>query len=150
MLSKLNVTEIKNYLLSLKKGNTIYKLLTKYFTIDEYKDFTYNTRNNTKVGDFVESLTKELFIKDGFTIIFEGQNGNFIDMMYGIDFIVEKEGEISYSDYESWADHLSLRQVLQEREKAIYVDWTFLAIHDRLANLRFWSLFLLFMDADPA
>jgi hypothetical protein len=94
MLSKLNVTEIKNYLLSLKKGNTIYKLLTKYFTIDEYKDFTYNTRNNTKVGDFVESLTKDLFIKDGFTIIFEGQNGNFIDMMYGIDFIVEKEGEI--------------------------------------------------------
>ena len=30
------------------------------------KTFTYNTRNNTKVGDFVESLTKDLFLKDGF------------------------------------------------------------------------------------
>jgi len=94
-LSKMNVTEIKNYLLSLKKGDTIYKLLKKYFDISEYKDFTYNTRNNTKVGDYVENLTKEIFQKEGYTIIFEGQNGNFIDMMYGIDFIVEKGGEIS-------------------------------------------------------
>ena len=35
-------------------------LLNKYFTIDEYKDFTYNTKYNTKAGDYVETLTQSI------------------------------------------------------------------------------------------
>lgn len=92
-LSKMNVSEIKKFLLTLK-GNTLTKLLQKYFTLDEYEDYTYNTRNNTKVGDYVENLTKELLLEDGFTLIYEGCNGNFIDMRYGVDFIMEKDGKI--------------------------------------------------------
>jgi hypothetical protein len=38
-LSKMNTTEIKNFLLTLK-GKTMKALLNKYFTIDEYRDFT--------------------------------------------------------------------------------------------------------------
>jgi len=92
-LSKMNTSEIKKFLLTIK-GDTLTKLLQKYFTIDEYEDYTYNTKNNTKVGDYVENLTKELLEEDGFTPLYEGCNGNFIDMIYGVDLIMEKEGEI--------------------------------------------------------
>jgi hypothetical protein len=69
-------------------------LLTKYFTIDEYKDFTYNTKYNTKAGDYVETLTKILLEDDGYTTLYEGGNGDFIDMKYGVDLITEKDGNI--------------------------------------------------------
>jgi hypothetical protein len=89
----MNTTEIKNFLLLLK-GKTMKALLNKYFTIDEYRDFTYNTRYNTKAGDYVETLTKVLLEKEGYTTLYEGGNGDFIDMKYGVDLIMEKEGEI--------------------------------------------------------
>lgn len=92
-LSKMNILEIKNFLLPLK-GKTMLKLLTKYFTLEEYEDFIYNTLNNTKVGDYVEDLTKNILQKDGYVLLYEGSNGNFIDMIYGIDLIMEKNGEI--------------------------------------------------------
>lgn len=92
-LSKMNSSEIKKFLLTIK-GGTLTKLLQKYFTLDDYEDYTYNTKNNTKVGDYVENLTKELLQEDGFTLLYEGCNGNFIDMIYGVDLIMEKEGEI--------------------------------------------------------
>jgi len=92
-LSKMNTTEIKNFLSTLK-GKTMKSLLNKYFTIDEYKDFTYNTKYNTKAGDYVETLTKVLLEKEGYTTLYEGGNGDFIDMKYGVDLIMEKEGEI--------------------------------------------------------
>ena len=40
-LTKMNTAEIKTYLLNLRKNNVLLKLFMKYFTIDEYKDFTY-------------------------------------------------------------------------------------------------------------
>ncbi len=92
-LSLLNRTEIKNFLSDLGT-KTIEKLLRKYFTIDEYSDFTYNTKNNTKLGDYVETLTKTLLENEGYTTLYEGGNGDFIDMIYGIDLIMEKDGDI--------------------------------------------------------
>ena len=92
-LSKMNGVEMKKFLLSLK-GKTMLGLLTKYFTIDEYRDFTYNTKFNTKLGDYVETLTKVLLEKEGYTTLYEGGNGDFIDMKYGVDLIMEKEGDV--------------------------------------------------------
>ena len=63
-LTKLNVAEIKSYLLNLRKNNVLLKLFMKYFTIDEYRDFTYNTKGNTVRGDYVEDLTKQMLEKE--------------------------------------------------------------------------------------
>jgi len=92
-LSKMNTTEIRNYLLTLK-GNTILKLLKKYFTYEDYEDYTYNTRVNTMIGDGIEDLTLRLLNREGYTLLYRGSNGDFIDMMYGVDFIMEKDGNI--------------------------------------------------------
>lgn len=93
-LTTLNVTETKKYLLDLKSGDILLKLFKKYFTIDEYYLFTHNTKSNTILGDYVEELTKELLEKEGYTTLYVGGNGDLIDMCYGIDIIMEKEGKI--------------------------------------------------------
>jgi hypothetical protein len=102
-LTKLNVAEIKSYLLNLRKNNVLLKLFMKYFTIDEYRDFTYNTKGNTVRGDYVEDLTKQMLEKEGYTTLYEGGNGDFIDMKYGVDLIVEKDGDISLVQVKSRA-----------------------------------------------
>ena len=96
-----NVTEVKNYLEGLRQNNlkdikksNLYRLFKKYFNQEEYKDFTHNTKKNTAIGDRVEDLAKELLENKGFKLIYNGRNGNFIDMKYGIDLIMELEGEV--------------------------------------------------------
>ena len=100
-LSTKNVTELKNYLLGLRqkevkdiKKSNLFRLFKKYFDIEEYKDFTLNTQKNTAIGDEIEDLALELLEKKGFKLIYNGRNGNFIDMKYGIDMIMELEGQI--------------------------------------------------------
>lgn len=102
-LSKMNSAEIKIYLTNIRKGNVLLKLFMKYFTVDEYSDFTYNTKSNTITGDYVEDLTKQMLEKEGYTTLYEGGNGDFIDMRYGIDLIVEKDGDISLVQVKSRA-----------------------------------------------
>ena len=99
-LSKKNVREVKNYLQSLRekdkkiKESNLYKLFKKYFETEEYKDFTLNTQKNTAIGDAIEELAIELLESRGFKLLYQGGNGDFIDMKYGIDLIMELEGEI--------------------------------------------------------
>ena len=102
-LTKMNSTEIKLYLSKIRKNNVLLKLFMKYFTIDEYKDFTYNTKSNTVKGDYVEDLTKQMLEKEGYTTLYKGGNGDFIDMIYGIDLMVEKDGDISLIQVKSTA-----------------------------------------------
>ena len=100
-MTKKNVTEIKNYLEGLRqnevkdiKKSNLYRLFKKYFEQEEYKDFTYNTKKNTAIGDRVEDLAIELLTSQGFKLIYNGRNGNFIDMKYGIDMIMELNEEV--------------------------------------------------------
>ena len=100
-LSKKNVTELKNYLFALRQTNVrdikksnLYRLFKKYFDTEEYKDFTLNTQKNTAIGGAVEDLALELLQTKGFKLLYHGRNGNFIDMKYGIDLIMELDGTI--------------------------------------------------------
>ena len=100
----MNKTEIKTYLLKLRQGGNptrtkpqtshLYRLLDKYFDIKEYRDFTNNTRKNTIIGDEIEDLCIKLLKKQGFKLLYHGANGDFIDMKYGIDMIMELEGKV--------------------------------------------------------
>ena len=103
-LKQMNVAEIKNFLYNLRtEGNPtrkkpqtshLYRLLEKYFTAYEYDEFTYNTRKNTVIGDEIEDLTIKLLEKQNFKLLYRGSNGDFIDMKYGIDMIMELKGEL--------------------------------------------------------
>ena len=53
-----------------------------------------NKGNWGKVRAFFDLVTSEGFTIKGFKLIYNGRNGNFIDMKYGIDMIMELEGQI--------------------------------------------------------
>ena len=104
-LIKMNDTEVKKYLKVLRfgdkelnknvKSSPLYKLFKKYFPDpEEYKDFTYNTRINTAKGDGAELLAIQLLKTQGFKVLYQGGDGDFIDMKYGVDLIVELSDEI--------------------------------------------------------
>jgi len=97
----------------------MYRLLKKYFTITELRDYCNNTRVNTISGNIIEELTKELLISEGYTLLYEGTHGDFIDMRYGIDFIMEKDDVIYLIQVKS---NLNLARSSISKPEYQYVD----------------------------
>lgn len=57
-------------------------------TKNDYKNiFVEELINLTNVGDYAESLTRDYLLNNGFKIIYNGGNGDFVDKVFGIDFI---------------------------------------------------------------
>ena len=58
-------------------------------TKNDYKDvFVDELVHLTNVGDYAESLTRDYLLNNGFKIVYNGGNGDFIDKIFGIDYIV--------------------------------------------------------------
>ena len=125
----MNFTELKSYLLNLRvagkptrskpQTSHLYRLLDKYFDIKEYRNFTNNTRKNTVIGDEVEDLTIKLLEKQGFKLLYHGTNGDFVDMVYGIDMIMELEGNVFFIQVKSKAEAARLSM---DYENYRYID----------------------------
>jgi hypothetical protein len=60
--------------------------------INEIKTFVNNTIKNTYEGEMIENLIEGVLFGNGWKIVHKGGNGDFIDMRFGIDLIVEKDG----------------------------------------------------------
>lgn len=57
--------------------------------IDDYRDkFVSQTQYFTSKGDYSESLVMNFLLENDFEIKYTGNNGDFIDKIYGVDFIV--------------------------------------------------------------
>ncbi len=87
-----NSLELKNYLLSIK--NKLLGVLDKYFMLDEYKEFVRNTKNLSKKGEKAEEDVYKVLEKFGMTLLYRGGNGDFIDMIFGIDLIMGYKNKI--------------------------------------------------------
>jgi hypothetical protein len=77
----------KEGLLSIKKY--LPKLIDKYF--DDPKkllDYTQNTKTTSRFGEVAEQDVKNKLIDLGFSVDYEGGNGDLIDMVYGTDLIM--------------------------------------------------------------
>jgi hypothetical protein len=61
-------------------------------TIEEIKSFINNTTKNSYEGEVVENIIEGVLEDHGWKIIHKGGNGDFIDMKFGIDLIIEKNG----------------------------------------------------------
>ncbi len=67
----------------------IKRLIDKYFEDPKvFNDYTKNTINTTKIGEDAEDEVKKVLEKMGFKEEYIGGNGDFIDMVFGIDLIV--------------------------------------------------------------
>lgn len=89
------------------KNNETSKLNSVLNTIQKYGDLIYDkflkdpkiyTQNsvfNSMQGEEVEGLVIDAMIKDGWSLIHRGEGGDPIDVLLGIDAIMEKGGEIA-------------------------------------------------------
>ena len=90
-LNSKNIDGLKAYLLSIKPS--MKRLVEKYFKADELKEFVINTKYFTYLGDDAENKVLEVLEKFGMTKLYQGSNGDFIDMLFGIDLIMEYNGK---------------------------------------------------------
>jgi hypothetical protein len=73
------------------------ELLRKYFIekgdgLEDFKKFTFFSQKFTKEGSEYEEKIAKLLEENDFEIVYSGGNGDFIDMLFGVDMIVFKEG----------------------------------------------------------
>jgi hypothetical protein len=91
-LSNKDVLGLKTYLKSIK--NKLLKVLDKYFKLDEYKEFVRNTKFLSYKGEKAEEDVKKVIEKFGMKTLYSGGHGDFIDMIFGIDLIVDYNGRV--------------------------------------------------------
>jgi hypothetical protein len=85
-----NELGLKNYLYSIK--NKLDKVLDKYFKIDEYRNFVRNIKDRSEIGEKSEDDVLDVLQKFGMTLLYQGGNGDYIDMIFGADLIMEYNG----------------------------------------------------------
>lgn len=78
----------KDALLSIK--GSLKKLLIKYFTLEDFKKFTKNSSLFTRIGEESEVKISQMLEKYGFKIEYSGGDGDFIDMLFGVDLVVSR------------------------------------------------------------
>lgn len=128
----INQTQLKEYLLGIKEH--ISKLLDKYFmNVNEYLDFTNKSTLYSRIGEYGEKRVADFLRKNGFTIEYRGGNGDFIDMLLGIDMIVSLNGE--YFSIQCKPDN-KYNYVKDENYKN--VDW--LATYNEPTGIKFYEI----------
>lgn len=87
------------------------KLLEKYFIelgngLDDFKKFTKYSKKFSDIGEAAEDKIVNLLEENEFTISYQGGNGDFIDMVFGVDLIVFREDfgykTIQVKNYINW------------------------------------------------
>ena len=83
---------LKTYLKSIK--DKLSRVLDKYISLDEYKTFVRNTKYRSQIGEKAENDVKKILDKAEIKTLYQGGDGDFIDMIFGIDLIVNDGGGI--------------------------------------------------------
>lgn len=108
-LIQMDDNELKSYLLSIK--SKLQALVSKYFEVDELRQFVRNTKYLTKIGDEAEEKACEVLEKVGMKKLYQGGNGDFIDMIFGIDLIMEYKGRVITCQVKSREGYLEKARV---------------------------------------
>lgn len=116
----IKIGNVKEGLLLLKPK--IESIINHYFItngngLDEFLKFTNNIKRNSDKGEIAEEKACKYLINNGFTIEYQGGNGDFIDMLFGVDLITFRE-DIGYKT-------VQVKAFLPKRESMEYykVDW---------------------------
>lgn len=88
-IKKNDYSTIRKFLLEIEKHS---EFIWGEF-LDDPDKYTQNIRKNSEEGGIVERHVLNHYIENGWQIVHMGGNGDLIDMLLGIDFIVNKDGE---------------------------------------------------------
>jgi hypothetical protein len=94
-------------------------LINKYFENPEKLiDYTENIKISSDFGERAEQEVKDKLIENGFTVDYEGGNGDLIDMVYGTDLIM------THPDYGTKTIQVKMnKNAWNEKDEYKYVDW---------------------------
>jgi hypothetical protein len=90
-LKNKNTLGLMEYLKSIK--DKLERVIDKYIKLDEFKSFVRNTKYLSKVGEKAENDVKNILEKAQINTLYQGGDGDFIDMIFGVDLIVNSGGE---------------------------------------------------------
>ena len=90
-LSSKNNLGLKQYLNSIK--DKLLAVLDKYFKLDDYREFVRNTKVLSDKGEKAEEDVKKVLEKFGMRTLYSGGHGDFIDMIFGTDLIMDYGGK---------------------------------------------------------
>jgi hypothetical protein len=83
--------EVKNFLTKSVKPKLKYWINEFFKTSEELFDYTYNIKYNSSLGEESENRIVDFLKGNGFEILYQGGNGDFIDMLFGVDLIVKRD-----------------------------------------------------------
>lgn len=90
-LSRKNILGIKSYLTSIK--SKLPKVLDKYIDLSEYENFVSNIKIRSDIGERAENEVKRVLESFGMETLYQGGDGDFIDMLFGVDLIMSYKGK---------------------------------------------------------
>jgi len=93
------VDELKRWLISFRTNNDIYSLIKKF--IPDIKSYTTINRRFSIIGENAENMVAKIIKSKGAEILYQGGDGDFIDMIYGTDLIVGKNDKIYLAQVKS-------------------------------------------------
>lgn len=123
------IKDPKTGLLSIKPY--LKKLIEYYFIengngLEDFKKFTKYSTIMSKVGEIAEEKVLNYLESKGYSIEYCGGNGDFIDMIYGTDLIIYKDGEYKTvqikNKIKDWSslEHYKVDWVVETKPIVIY------------------------------
>jgi hypothetical protein len=78
-----------------EKNSYFFKKVMEYFKeISDYDSVLGSIKRTSAIGEKTENEVREILEKSGFSTKYQGGDGDLIDMIFGIDLIMEKKGKM--------------------------------------------------------
>ena len=142
-IGDMTVQNIKSILL--EKKQDIIDYIKNYFDIDSIKEFTRNTKVTSNTGEKAEDYVKSVLEKFGMETLYNGGNGDFIDMVFGIDLIMKYNHKSKWENKENsfvfksnYWKYCEIKNTIKKKIKNINMDNNFLPIKDQIKKYKYF------------
>jgi len=105
--------------------------------LEEFLEFTKNTRKNSEKGLNAENITVKYLSGLGFNLDFQGGDGDFIDMLFGCDLIMSRE------DFGFKSIQVKAFDIPQYKAQKYKTDWLSSVVNNGIPvikNIKEWSM----------
>lgn len=106
--------ELKDWLINFTKENDLISIINNI----DIKKYTYNNRKRSETGESTENFVSEYFQNLGFTLLYQGGDGDFIDMKFGVDLIMRYKEKVVTIQVKS-SEEEAKESFLEERYRRI-------------------------------
>jgi hypothetical protein len=118
-----NENDLKNWVMEYNNSVDLYSLIKNNLN---FKNYISWNRKNSALGQIAEDKVRQMLESKGCQILYQGGDGDFIDMTYGIDLIVSKDDKIYTVQVKSKEDAVKEafdKSMSGEDKSYVDIDW---------------------------